>query len=175
MNNSVFGKTQENLRNRMNVEVITDRKIALKRVCKPSFKRSQTIHEDLVVMETAVTNLKLNKPVYVGFSVLDLSKLLMYNFHYEHIKKKYLGSRSKLCFTDTDSLLYEIETEDIYADMLQDCEHFDFSDYPFDHPNYSTTNKKVIGKFKDDLHSRPLEEFIGLLPKFPPILWASKR
>ena len=88
MNNAVFGKTQENLRNRVSVEVITDEKIAMKRIAKPSFKRSQIIHENLVIIQSAITTLKLNKPIYVGFSVLDLSKLLMYKFHYQHIKKK---------------------------------------------------------------------------------------
>ena len=85
MNNSVFGKTQENLRNRMKVEVITDKKVALKRAAEPSMKRSKTIHEDLVIMERRVTNLKLCKPIYVGFSVLELSKRHMYRFHYEKI------------------------------------------------------------------------------------------
>ena len=116
MNNAVFGKTQENLRNRVNVEVITDKKTALKRVAKPNFKRSQTIHDDLVVIQSAITTLKLNKPIYVGLSVLDLSKLLMYKFHYQHIKVKY-DKNVELCFSDTDSLLYEIQTEDVYRDM----------------------------------------------------------
>ena len=80
-NNSVFGKTQENLRNRVNVEVITERNNALKRVCKPSFKRSLVICEDLVIIQNAVSNLELNKPIYVGFSVLELSILLIYQFH----------------------------------------------------------------------------------------------
>ena len=111
MNNSVFGKTQENLRNRMNVEIITNRKIALKRACKPSMKRSETIHENLVVMETAVTNLVLNKPIYIGFCVLELSKLLMYQFHYEKIINWF--EKVTLCYTDTDSFLYEIQSEDI--------------------------------------------------------------
>ena len=89
MNNSVFGKSQENLRNRVNVEVITKRNIALKRVCKPSFKRSQVIHEDLVIIQTAVSKLELNKPIFVGFTVLDLSNLLMYKFHYEKMLRWY--------------------------------------------------------------------------------------
>ena len=164
MNNSVFGKTQENLRNRVNVEVVTNREIAMKRVCKPTFKRSYTIHEDLTVMQTAVTNLELNKPIYVGFSVLDLSKLLMYEFHYQKMLPQY-PNRLNLCFTDTDSFLYEVYTENIYHDMLKNKNDFDFSEYPFDHPNYSTVNKKVIGKFKDELNSLTLEEFIGLRPK----------
>ena len=115
MNKSVYGKTNENLRNRVNVEVLTNREKALKRACKPSFKRSMTIRDDLVVMQCAIANLELNKPVYVGFSVLDLSKLLMYEFHYGNMLTKY--NNINLCFTDTDSLLYEIYTDDIYRDM----------------------------------------------------------
>ena len=170
MNNSVFGKTQENLRNRVNVEVLTNRELALKRACKPSHKQSTTIHEDLVVMQTAVTNLELNKPLYVGFSVLELSKLHMYRFHYQNMLTHY-PDRLKLCFTDTDSLLYEIETRDIYEDMRESLDDYDFSDYPRNHPNFSVENKKRIGKFKDELNSLPLEEFIGLRAKCYSLLY----
>ena len=165
MNNSVFGKTQENLRNRVNVEVLTRRDIALKRIAKPTFIRSQLIREDLVIIQCAKTTLKLNKPIYVGFSVLDLSKLLMYSFHYNKMLEKYDNDSINLCFTDTDSLLYEIKTKDIYADMLDNKELYDFSDYPTDHKCYSTSNKKKIGKFKDELKSVVMEEFVGLRPK----------
>ena len=172
MNNSVFGKTEENLPNRVNVEVVTKREIALKRVCKPAFKRSMTIHEDLVIMQNTVSNLVLNKPVYVGFSVLKLSK--MCEFHYEKMLKQY--DNINLCFTDTDSLLYDIiypfvATEEervrqsIYLDMAEHVDDYDFSAYSKDHPLFSNMNKKVIGKFKDELNGRPLEEFIGVLPK----------
>ena len=170
MNNSVFGKTQENLRNRVKVEVLTNRELALKRACKPSHKRSVTVHEDLVLMQTAVTNLELNKPLYVGFSVLELSKLHMYNFHYKKMLPQY-PNLLKLCFTGTDSLLYEIETSDIYGDMLDNKSDYDFSDYPCDHPNFSIENKKVLGKFKDELASLPLYEFIGLRPKCYSLLY----
>ena len=180
MNNSVFGKTQENLRNRINVEVITKKEIALKRVCKPTFKRSQALREDLVVVQTAITNLKLCKPIYIGFSVLDLSKLLMYTYHYDKMLTKY--NDIQLCFTDTDSLLYEIKTDDLYTDMLQDHEQFDFSGYSKDHPIFNgldeskiedmkKKNKKVVGKFKDELDGEVLEEFLGLRPKCYSILF----
>ena len=163
MNNSVFGKTQENLRNRVNVEIITSRKVALKRIAKPSFERSQIIREDLVIIQNKITNLVLNKPLYVGFTVLDLSKLLMYSFHYDKMVKKY-QDKIKLCFTDTDSLLYEIQTADIYKDMEAD-DDYDFSEYPLEHPLYNKKNKKVIGKMKDELNGMILEEFAGLRPK----------
>ena len=177
INNSFFGKCLENLRNRVNVEVITDRNVALKRVAKPNFERSHIIREDLVIIQNKVTTLKLNKPLYVGFSVLDLSKLLMYQFHYEKMLKNYKDIN--LCFTDTDSLLYEVnypETEkdpSIYKDMEGD-DDFDFSDYPFEHPLYSTKWKKVIGKFKDELNGMTLEEFIGLRPKLYSMLYRGK-
>ena len=95
MNNSVFGKTQENLRNRMRVEVITNREKAIKRVAKPLHTRSQHINEDLVIIQTTIETLELNKPIYVGFSVLDLSKLLTYRFHYEKMYSRY--DDIKLC------------------------------------------------------------------------------
>ena len=169
MVNAVFGKTQENLRNHMNVEVITNRKFALKRICKPDFKRSQIIREDLVIIQTAVTNLSLCKPIYVGFSVLDLSKLLMYSFHYEKMMNRY--QNIKLCFTDTDSLLYEIETDNIYDDMGESIDDYDFSEYPFTHPLYNDRNKKVVGKMKDELNSIVMEEFAGARPKCYSLLY----
>ena len=169
MNNSVYGKTTENLRNRVNVEVINRRDIALKRVCKPSFKRSMHLHEDLVIIQSLVSNLELNKPIYIGFSVLELSKLLMYKFHYEKMLKRYKDIN--LCFTDTDSLLYEVFTNDIYRDMLSDQNDYDFSDYPPNHFLYSNKNKKKIGKFKDELNGVILEEFIGLRAKCYSLLY----
>ena len=106
----------------------------------------------------------MNRPTYVGFTVLDLSKTLMYHFHYSYILQRYQNS-NKLLFTDTDSLCYEIHTEDIYKDMQQDSNHFDFSDYPTDHPLYSIKNKKVIGKMKDETSSIPISEYCGLRAK----------
>ena len=97
LNNSVFGKTQENLRNRINVEIVTDRNKAIKRAAKPNLKRSYTIHEDLVVMEMGITKLELNKPLYVGFTILDLSKLWMYEFHYYCMMKWF--KKIELCKT----------------------------------------------------------------------------
>ena len=163
MNNSVFGKTQENLRNRINVEIVTDRKTALKRISKPIIKRSYSIHEDLAVMETYVTKLKLNKPIYVGFTVLEVSKLWMYSFHYRQMLNWF--DDIELCMTDTDSLLYYIRGKDPYKVMEENADWFDFSDYPYTHPLYDPVNKKVLGKFKDELFSLCLEEFIGLRPK----------
>ena len=93
--------------------------------------------------------LTLNRPAYVGMCNLDLSKMLMYDFHYNYIKKKY-GDRAKLLFTDTESLTYEIEAYELYHDFWYDKDKFDNSDYPVNSPYYDKTNKKVFGKFKDD-------------------------
>ena len=96
--------------------------------------------------------------------ILDLSKTLMYDFHYNYIKKNY-GDKAKLLFTDTDSLTYEIEAEDIYQDFWNDKDQFDNSDYPENSPYYDKTNKKVIGKFKDEAASIPVVKFVGLKSK----------
>ena len=105
--------------------------------------------------------LKLDRPAYVGMCILDLSKTLMYNFHYNYIKKGY-NNKAKLLFTDTDSLCYEIETQDIYEELWQDRNLFDNSDYPKDSKFLYSANKKVIGKFKDEAAGMPIVEFIGL-------------
>ena len=101
---------------------------------------------------------------YIRFSVLDLLKLHMYKFHYEKMLSRY-EDNFRLCFTDTDSLLYEIEAVDIVLDMAENIDDYDFSDYPKDQHLYNTRHKKIIGKFKDELNGITLEEFIGLRPK----------
>ena len=108
--------------------------------------------------------LTLSRPAYVGMCILDLSKTLMYDFHCNYMKKKY-NNRAKLLFTDTDSLTYEIEAEDVYKDFWNDKDMFDNSDYPESSPYYCNVNKKIIGKFKDEACSIPITEFIGLKSK----------
>ena len=165
MNNSVFGKTMENLRKRVDVRLITDENKLLKLSSKPTFVSSKIFNENLVAVHKIKETLILNRPAYVGMCILDLSKTLMYDFHYNYIQKKY-GDKAKLLFTDTDSLTYEIEAEeDIYKDFWDDKEKFDNSDYPEDSPYYDKTNKKVIGKFKDEAGGVPIVEFVGLRSK----------
>ena len=164
MNNSVFGKTMENLRKRVDVRLITDKNKLLKLSSKPTFVSSKIFNENLVAVHKIKETLTLNRPAYVGMCILDLSKTLMYDFHYNYIQKKY-GSKAKLLFTDTDSLTYEIEAEDVYKDFWDDKEKFDNSDYPEDSPYYDKTNKKVIGKFKDEAGGVPIVEFVGLRSK----------
>ena len=169
MNNSVFGKTMENLRKRTNIELVNNPK-RIKKICaKPSFKSCKIFNDSLVAVHQAKTKLLLNRPIYVGASILDMSKILMYDFHYNYIKDKY-DNRAKLLFSDTDSLCYEIETEDIYKDMLQDRHLSDTSDFDKDHFLYSCENKKVLGKMKDECASSIVNEFVGLRSKMYSIL-----
>lgn len=150
MCNSVFGKTMENLRNRVDIKLINNETALKKIVSKPSFQRFQIFNEDLVGVENKRTNLLLNKPVYVGCTILELSKIVMYDFHYNVMQKRY-GDCLNLLFTDTDSLCYEIFTGDIYEDIKQFHQYFDTSNYPKDNPLCSVKFKKVPGKMKDEL------------------------
>ena len=168
MNNSVFGKTMENIRNRVNVKLVNTQERLKKLVSKPNLKSPPKIFsENLVSVHMKKTNLLMNKPVYLGMCILDLSKTIMYDFHYNYIKPKY-GNKAKLLFTDTDSLMYEIETEDFYKDISEDVkDRFDTSDYPENHPSGIPTgiNKKVLGMFKDEAAGKIIIEFVGLRAK----------
>ena len=164
MNNAVFGKTMENVRNRVDIRLINTEKQFTKLASKPTFESCEIFDTNLIGVLMKKTKTILDKPIYAGFAILDLSKLHMYNFHYEFIKKEY-GDRAKLLMTDTDSLTYQIETEDLYKDMNDNKEHFDFSDYNKNHFCYDTTNKKVLGKFKDETNGVPISEFVGLRSK----------
>ncbi len=164
LNNSVFGKTMENVRKRINCEVVNKIERRNKLTSDPKFEYMNIINEDLVIIKSKQTKVELKKPIYCGFTILDLSKLLMFNFHYNTIKKQY-GNKAKLLFTDTDSLCYEIETEDIYQDMCDKKELYDFSDYPINNKFHDASNKKIIGKFKDETSGTPIIEFVGLRSK----------
>ena len=149
MNNSVFGKTMENLRKRVDVKLVTNEKQLDKLTAKPTFVSSKIFNENLMAVHKIKETLTLNRQAYVGMCILDLSKTLMYDFHYNYIKKTF-GNKTKLLFTDTDSLTYEIETEDVYEDLWTSKEPFDNSDYPKSSKYEFQENKKVIGKFKDE-------------------------
>ena len=164
MNNSVFGKTMENIRKRVDVRLVTDEKKLLKIAAKPTYVSSKIFNENLVAVHKIKETLTLNRPAYVGMCILDLSKTLMYDFHYNYIKQKY-DSKAKLLFTDTDSLTYEIETNDVYQDFWNNKDKFDNSDYSQDSQYFDRTNKKVIGKFKDEAAGMPITEFVGLRSK----------
>ena len=162
-NNSVFAKTMENKRKRCNIQLVTDPEKMLRLAARPTYVSHKIFHENLVAVHYRQPKLFLNKPSYLGMCILDLSKLPMYDFHYNYILPKY--SDAKLLFTDTDSLCYHIKTEDIYSDFFANRERFDNSDYPSDSKFYFAENKKVIGKFKDETAGVPIREFIGLKSK----------
>ena len=164
LNNSVFGKTMESIRKCLDVRLVTDQKKLSKLVSKPTFVNSKIFSEDLVAVHKIKETLTLDRPAYVGMCILDLSKTLMYDFHYNYVKSMY-NNKAKLLFTDTDSLCYEIETRDICKELWEDKHLFDNSDYPKDSPYFSVENKKVIGKFKDEAAGMPIREFVGLRSK----------
>ena len=164
LNNAVFGKTMENLRKRVDIKLVTNEKQLKKLTSKPTYMSSKIFNENLVAVHKIKEQLTLNRPAYLGICILDLSKTLMYDFHYNYIKARY-GSKAQLLFTDTDSLCYEIETKDIYADLWEHNHLFDNSDYPKESRFFNTSNKKVIGKFKDESAGVPIKEFVGLRSK----------
>ena len=167
MNNSVFGKTMENIRNRVVVKLVNTEEKFRKLIAKPNFRSRKIFSENLISVHMKNTSLTMNKPVYLGMCILDLSKTIMFDFHYNYIKPKY-GDKAKLLFTDTDSLMYEIQTEDFYKDISGDVkDRFDTSDYPENHPSGIPTgiNKKVLGMMKDEAAGKIIKEFVGLRSK----------
>jgi hypothetical protein len=154
----------EDVRKYMEMRLVTSFKKLSKLVASPWYEECRVFNDNLIAVKSVRKVVELNKPIYTGFSVLDLSKLLMYDFHYGYIKTMY-GNNAELLFTDTDSLAYIIKTADIYADMLTNLHLFDTSEYPEDSPLHSTTNRKVIGKFKDECNGSPILEFVGFRAK----------
>ena len=136
--NSINGKTMENLRKRIN-----NSKDYLRCVSKPNFISQKIFSKNFIAVHQTKSLLTLNKPLYVGFNILELSKLLMCKFHYDYVKNKF---DFKLLFTDTDSLVYEINRKNVYEECFKDRELFDSSEYPIDSKYYDSSNKKVIGK-----------------------------
>ena len=135
MNNSAFGKKMENVRKRISVKLVNNSKDYVRCISKPSFVSEKIFSKNFVAINETKPILTLNKPVCVAFSILGLSKLLMYEFHYKYIKSKFDAT---LLFTDGESLVYEIKTEDVYEDVYGDKDLFDFSDY--------TLNSKFLVK-----------------------------
>lgn len=166
MNNSVFGKTMENVRNRSHITLHnTSNKKGLSKVLdRVDVTNITFISDHLVAIERSKKSVCANKPITVGFAILDLAKILIYDFHYNYIVKKY-GSNCKLLYTDTDSVIYLIKTEDFYYDMKSNSDIFDLSNYNKSHILYSEKNKKVIGKMKDECAKGIIIEWISLKPK----------
>lgn len=164
-NNSVFGKTMENVRKRINIKLVTDERKLEKLILQPNCINWTIYNESLAAIHFAKTKILFNKPIYIGLSVLDISKLHMYYYHYDVMLPYYGNNRLKLCYTDTDSFIHLIQTDDLYKDMGDLNAHLDLSNYPTKHPNYSNRNKKVIGKFKDEAAGKIITAFVGLRSK----------
>ena len=166
MNDSVFGKTMENIRKHRNIKLVTTEEKYLRTVMKPNFKSGVLFGENLMGCEMGKIKVVMNKPVYLGQVILDLSKIVMYEFHYNYMVPKYGLEKLKLCYMDTDSLVYDIKTLDFYEDIADNVPaRFNTSGYC---PNRSLPvglNKKIIGLMKDELGGKIMTDFVALRPK----------
>ena len=163
-NNSIFGKTCENVEKHIDCKIYAKESLFMRAVAQPNFKNFKIFSDGLVAVEMNKTEIKYNKPMIVGCCILELSKVLMYDFHYQTVVKTY-GDKAKLLFTDTDSLCYHIKTDDIYKDMETNKDAYDFSDYPKEHFLYNEDHKKEIGIFKCETSGVPIVEFCALRSK----------
>ena len=149
MNNSVFGKTMENIRKHRDIKLVTTDKKRSKLVSEPNYHTINLISEDLSIIEMKKTKVKMNKPIYLGLSILEISKTSMYEFWYDYMKPKY-NDNVKLCYMDTDSFIMNIKRNDFYKDISNDVENrFDTSNYEVNRPLPTGKNKKIIGLMKD--------------------------
>ena len=167
MNNSVFEKTMENVRKHRDIKLITTEKRRIKLVSKPNYHTAKQFSENLIAIEMKKAKVKMNKPLYLGMSILDISKTLMYEFWYDYVKPKY-NDKAKLCYMDTDSFVLNIFTEDFFEDINNDVKRwFDTSNYDKNdkRPLQIGVNKKVIGMFKDKLGGKIMKEFCALRAK----------
>lgn len=166
--NAIFGKTMENVRSRVDMKVVNkwDGKFGARMlIMRPNFKRLTIFDEDLVAIELQKTHVKMDKPIIVGMSILDISKITMYSFLYDFLKPKY-GGKCQISYSDTDSYIIDVETEDFYKDMRENISMFDTSDYPWPNEyNIERKNKKIPGLFKDELNGNIITEFVGLRAK----------
>ena len=154
----------ENLGNRIHVKLVNNKKDYLKCTPKPNYMLHKIFDNNLAVIRKSKLASKLNKLAYIGMSILELSKILMYEFHFNYIKNKYY-KKSKLLFPDTDSLMYEIKTEVVCKDFSSNKAMFDFNNYSTKSKYYDDLNKLVIGKMKDKTEGFAIDEFVGLKPK----------
>ena len=165
MNNAVFRKTIENVRKHSNIKFVTTDEKRNKPVSEPNFHTINCISENLSIIEMKRTKVQMNKPIYLELSILEISKLSMYEFWYDYVTLKY-GDSVKLCYMDTDSFIMNIKTKDFYKDIANYVEkRFDTSNYEVDRPLSTGKNKKVIGLMKDELGGRIITEFSALRPK----------
>ena len=166
MNNAVYGKTLENMRNRVKMRVITDGDKMERYIRNPEFYGSILINDDVAIVTKRVKIAKLKTPVFIGGTVLDNSKHLMYDFKYRH-GRQIFGEDMRIAYMDTDSFIikHNLSNEELEQRIKEHQNLFDLSNYPVDHPLYSKVNKKVIGKMKNEVAGTMIKEFCGLRPK----------
>ena len=165
MNNSVFGKTIENIRKHKDIKLVMPDKKRSKLVSEPDYHTINLISEDLSIIEMKKTKVKMNKLIYLGLSIMEISKILMYEFWYDNMKRKY-DNDVKLCYMDTDSFIMNIKTNDFYEGIANDVENRrDTSNYKVNRPLPMGKNKKIIGLMKDELGGKIITEFVTLRPK----------
>lgn len=162
--NSIFGKTLQNFRDYRQIHLVSNFKQAKRLLAKPNMARFQTISDNLSMIELTNSTAHYRQVTQVGFTILELAKLRMYEFFYDFIKPKY-GDRATLLMTDTDSTLLHVKTPDLYQDMSKNLDAYDTSDFDPDHICHSLKNKKALGLFKDELPRHVISEFVGLCPK----------
>jgi len=163
MVNTVFGKSCENLRKRKTVKLINSLAMAKKYAPKTNLESFKILRPNLAAFTLTNVRVELCKPIYTGFSVLEFSKIAMYDFHYGSVKLWF--ENAQLLFTDTDSLAYEVLDDDVYETMNNHITEFDTSDFSRDHFLYADFNRKRLGKMKDECNGTPIVHFIGLSPK----------
>ena len=165
MNNAVFGKTMENVRKHRDIKLVKSNKKRNKLVSEPNFHTMKLIDNNLAIIEMRKVTVKMNKPIYLGLAILDISKITMYEFWYDYVKIKY-EDKARLCYMDTDSFVVNIITKDFYKDIAENVEErFDTSNYTFDRPLPTGVNKKVIVLMKNELGDDIITEFEALRPK----------
>ena len=162
MTNSAYGETMENLRKTINVRLVNKEEDFLKYTSKPTYITHKLFGKDYATIHEIKPVLILSKPTYVGFTVIDLSKWKMYDFHYNFIKRNFIV---ELLFTDTGSLTYEIKSKNVYEDFFKWKDLFYYSNYSKDSKFFYETNKKVIGKTKEEFGGVIVNEFVGLKSK----------
>ena len=162
--NSFYGKSVENIRNRSNIRLISDPVKFERAVGKASYKRSMIINQDLAMVENNRCKITMTKPIAIGCAILEIAKFVMYEFYYDCLVPKF-GDRFHLCFTDTDSFICHIESEDLVSELHEISEWLDTSNFESKHPLYSKVNFRTLGKFKSETGSIPPIEFCGLRSK----------
>ena len=150
----------ENIRKHREIKLVTTDKKRSKLVSEPNYHSINLMSEDLSTIEMKKTKVKMNQPIYLGLSVLEISKILMYEFWYDYIKPKH-NDNVRLCYMDTDSFIMNIKTNDFYKDISDDVDNrFDTSNYEVKRPLLTGKNKKVIGLMKDELGGEIIAEFV---------------